>query len=116
MSANTLPLPRVVSVICRLIRPLPGPVLGRPPPHQRVKVDDILSVVSRHYGITRQDILSQRRHRSVVLARQIGMYLSRHLTSRGLPEIGRRFGDRDHTTVLHAIGKIDRMMTENPEF
>ena len=53
------------------------------------------------------DILSQRRHRSVVRPRQIGMYLAKQLTSRSLPEIGRRFGNRDHTTVLHAIRKIE---------
>ena len=57
--------------------------------------------------MSRGDILSQRRHRSVVWPRQIGMYLAKQLTSRSLPEIGRRFGNRDHTTVLHAIRKIE---------
>ena len=57
--------------------------------------------------MSKGDILSQRRHRSVVWPRQIGMYLAKQLTSRSLPEIGRRFGNRDHTTVLHAIRKID---------
>ena len=74
---------------------------------RRIKIEDILKVISRHYGISRGDILSQRRHRSVVWPRQIGMYLAKQLTSRSLPEIGRRFGNRDHTTVLHAIRKID---------
>ena len=54
----------------------------------------------------------ERRHRSVVRPRQIGMYLAKQLTSRSLPEIGRRFGNRDHTTVLHAIRKIDREVGE----
>lgn len=74
---------------------------------KRIKIDDILKLVSKHYGISRTDILSQRRQRSIVWPRQIGMYLAKQLTSRSLPEIGRRFGGRDHTTVLHAIRKID---------
>ncbi len=74
---------------------------------RRIKIEDILRLVSRHYGVSKSDILSPRRHRSVVWPRQIGMYLAKQLTTRSLPEIGRRFGDRDHTTVLHAIRKID---------
>ena len=81
--------------------------------HRRIKIEDILKVVSRHYGISRGDILSQRRHRSVVWPRQIGMYLAKQLTSRSLPEIGRRFGNRDHTTVLHAIRKIEGELSGN---
>jgi chromosomal replication initiator protein len=80
---------------------------------RRIKIDDILRVVSRHFAVSKQDILSQRRHRSIVWPRQIGMYLAKHLTSRSLPEIGRRFGDRDHTTVLHAIRKIDKEVGRN---
>lgn len=75
---------------------------------RRIKIEDIIKIVSRHFGVSKGDILSQRRHRSVVWPRQIGMYLSKQLTSRSLPEIGRRFGNRDHTTVLHAIRKIDK--------
>lgn len=81
---------------------------------RRIKIEDILKVVSRHFGVSRGDILSQRRHRSVVRPRQIGMYLAKQLTTRSLPEIGRRFGNRDHTTVLHAIRKIDGEITGNP--
>ena len=80
---------------------------------KRIKVEDILRVVSRHYGVSRGDLLSERRHRSVVWPRQIGMYLAKQLTSRSLPEIGRRFGGRDHTTVLHAIRKIDKLLEGN---
>ena len=87
-------------------------VLGNEP--KRIKVEDILRVVSRHFAVSKADILSDRRHRSVVRPRQIGMYLAKQLTSRSLPEIGRRFGNRDHTTVLHAIRKIDREMGDNP--
>ena len=81
---------------------------------RRIKIEDILRVVSRHFAVSKQDIISQRRHRSVVRPRQIGMYLAKHLTSRSLPEIGRRFGDRDHTTVLHAIRKIDKEVGDSP--
>jgi len=80
---------------------------------KRIKVEDILRVVSRHYGVSRGDLLSERRHRSVVWPRQIGMYLAKQLTARSLPEIGRRFGGRDHTTVLHAIRKIDKLLEGN---
>lgn len=81
---------------------------------RRIKIEDILKVVSRHYGVTRSDLLSQRRHRSVVWPRQIGMFLAKQLTARSLPEIGRRFGNRDHTTVLHAIRKIEGVLDSNP--
>jgi chromosomal replication initiator protein len=74
---------------------------------KRVKIDDILRVVAKHYGVQRGDLLSSRRNQSIVRPRQIGMYLAKTLTSRSLPEIGRRFGGRDHTTVLHAIRKIE---------
>ena len=78
---------------------------------RRIKIEDILRIVSRHYGVSKGDLLSQRRHRSVVWPRQIGMYLAKQLTARSLPEIGRRFGGRDHTTVLHAIRKIEGQIT-----
>ena len=81
---------------------------------RRIKIEDILRIISRHYGVSKGDLLSQRRHRSVVWPRQIGMYLAKQLTARSLPEIGRRFGNRDHTTVLHAIRKIDGILTGDP--
>ena len=81
---------------------------------RRPKIEDILRIISRHYGVSKGDLLSQRRHRSVVWPRQIGMYLAKQLTARSLPEIGRRFGNRDHTTVLHAIRKIEGEITGNP--
>ena len=81
---------------------------------RRTKIEDILRTVTRHFGVSKGDILSQRRHRSVVWPRQIGMYLAKQLTARSLPEIGRRFGNRDHTTVLHAIRKIEGEIGGNP--
>ncbi len=94
--------PITLSLVETIIRDL---VQGVEP--RRIKIEDILKIVTRHFGVSRTDILSQRRHRSVVWPRQIGMYLAKQMTSRSLPEIGRRFGNRDHTTVLHAIRKIE---------
>jgi chromosomal replication initiator protein len=76
----------------------------------RVRIDDILKVVGRHYNVARADLLSPRRAQSIVRPRQVGMYLAKKLTSRSLPEIGRRFGGRDHSTVLHAVRKIEELM------
>lgn len=78
--------------------------------HQkRIRIEEIQRVVARHYHVSKQDLLSTRRTRVIVKPRQIAMYLAKHLTSRSLPEIGRRFGGRDHTTVLHAVRKIETM-------
>ncbi|HEY7643463.1 MAG TPA: chromosomal replication initiator protein DnaA [Hyphomicrobiales bacterium] len=86
-------------------------IRGKEP--RRVKIDDILRVVMKHFGVNRGDLLSSRRNRSIVRPRQIGMYLAKSLTARSLPEIGRRFGGRDHTTVLHAIRKIESLLSED---
>lgn len=82
---------------------------------RRVRIEDILKVVSRHFKIARNDILSARRSRDVVRPRQIAMYLAKALTSRSLPEIGRRFGGRDHTTVLHSVRKVEQLMKDDGE-
>jgi chromosomal replication initiator protein len=74
---------------------------------KRVKIEEIQKLVASHYSVTRADILSSRRTATVVKPRQIAMYLAKTLTLRSLPEIGRRFGGRDHTTVLHAVRKIE---------
>jgi len=74
---------------------------------KRVKIEDIQKLVANRFSVTRADILSARRTATVVKPRQIAMYLSKVLTPRSLPEIGRRFGGRDHTTVLHAVRKIE---------
>ncbi|WP_075216475.1 chromosomal replication initiator protein DnaA [Mongoliimonas terrestris] len=77
---------------------------------RRVKIEDIQRVVAKHYNVSKQDLLSSRRTRSIVWPRQIAMYLSKILTPRSLPEIGRRFGGRDHTTVLHAVRKVEELV------
>ncbi len=84
--------------------------LAQSPEMVRVRIDDILQVVGRHYNVSRADLLSPRRARSIVLPRQVGMYLAKKLTPRSLPEIGKRFGGRDHSTVLHAVRKIDDLI------
>lgn len=76
---------------------------------KRVKIEDIQKLVANHYNVSRADILSSRRTATVVRPRQVAMYLSKMLTPRSLPEIGRRFGGRDHTTVLHAVRKIENL-------
>jgi chromosomal replication initiator protein len=80
---------------------------------KRVKIEDIQKLVASRYNVSRSDILSERRTAAVVKPRQIAMYLSKVLTLRSLPEIGRRFGGRDHTTVLHAVRKIEKQIGED---
>ncbi len=80
---------------------------------RRVKIEDIQKLVASRYNVSRADILSERRTAAVVKPRQIAMYLSKILTLRSLPEIGRRFGGRDHTTVLHAVRKIEKTIGED---
>ncbi len=86
-----------------------------PTAERRVRVEDVQRTVCRHYRITREDLLSQRRAAHVVKPRQIAMYLAKTLTLRSLPEIGRRFGGRDHTTVLHAVRKIDGLVARDAD-
>jgi len=80
---------------------------------KRVKIDDIQKLVASHYNVSRADIVSSRRTANVVLPRQVAMYLSKALTPRSLPEIGRRFGGRDHTTVIHAVRKIENLIAKD---
>jgi len=83
--------------------------LIRPAEPKRVRIEDIQRVVARQYNVSRADLLSSRRTANVVRPRQVAMYLAKILTLRSLPEIGRRFGGRDHTTVLHAVRKIETL-------
>ncbi|MDX3977958.1 MAG: chromosomal replication initiator protein DnaA [Shinella sp.] len=78
---------------------------------RRVRIEDIQRVVAKHYNVSRQELVSNRRTRVIVKPRQIAMYLSKTLTPRSFPEIGRRFGGRDHTTVLHAVRKIEELIS-----
>jgi chromosomal replication initiator protein len=77
---------------------------------KRIRIEEIQRIVARHYNVSKQDLLSNRRTRTIVKPRQVAMYLAKMLTPRSLPEIGRRFGGRDHTTVLHAVRKIEDLV------
>ncbi|MGE0846236.1 MAG: helix-turn-helix domain-containing protein, partial [Flavobacteriaceae bacterium] len=81
----------------------------------QVKIESIQRAVAQHYRLSRQDLISARRTQAIVRPRQIAMYLAKQMTLRSLPEIGRRFGNRDHTTVLHAVRKIESLLAENDE-
>ena len=80
---------------------------------KRVRIEDIQRIVSRHYNVSRQEMISNRRTRTIVKPRQIAMFLSKTMTPRSFPEIGRRFGGRDHTTVLHAVRKIENLLQQD---
>lgn len=80
---------------------------------KRVRIEDIQRVVSRHYNVSRQEMVSNRRTRTIVKPRQIAMFLAKTMTPRSFPEIGRRFGGRDHTTVLHAVRKIENLLDQD---
>lgn len=79
---------------------------------RRVSIDEIQKKVAEYFSVRVSDMHSPRRARTVARPRQIAMYLSKQLTPRSLPEIGRKFGGRDHTTVLHAVKKIEELMAE----
>ena len=76
---------------------------------RRITIDEIQRRVSEHYNLKVSDMHSARRSRNVARPRQIAMYLAKQLTARSLPEIGRKFGGRDHTTVMHAVRKVDEL-------
>lgn len=76
---------------------------------RKVTIEEIQRRVAEYYNVRLADMLSARRARAVARPRQVAMYLSKQLTTRSLPEIGRKFGGRDHTTVIHAVRKIDEL-------
>ena len=80
-----------------------------------ITVDKIQNVVSNYFNIALSEMLSQRRSRPLARPRQIAMYLSKKMTPRSLPEIGRRFANRDHTTVIHAVKTITRLSEQDDE-
>jgi len=82
---------------------------------RRITIDEIQRKVAEHYNIRMSDMHSARRARNVARPRQVAMYLAKQLTARSLPEIGRKFGGRDHTTVMHAVRKIDELIGDDPQ-
>lgn len=83
---------------------------------RRVTIAEIQNKVAEYYGIGPTDLSSARRGHSVVRPRQMAMFLARQLTSLSLPQIGRKFGDRDHTTVMHAVSRVSQMMERDGAF
>jgi chromosomal replication initiator protein len=83
---------------------------------RRVTIEEIQKRVSEHFNVRITDMHSARRARAVARPRQVAMYLSKQLTSRSLPEIGRKFGGRDHTTVMHAVRKVEELKSTDPTF
>jgi len=82
---------------------------------RRITIDEIQKVCAAHYRIDQSEMRSHRRARAVARPRQVAMYLAKKLTPRSLPEIGRIFGGRDHSTVIHAVKTIEAMRLDNPE-
>ncbi|MCA3712998.1 MAG: chromosomal replication initiator protein DnaA [Phenylobacterium sp.] len=80
---------------------------------KRVTVDQIQKAVAEHYGLKQTDIISERRARVVARPRQAAMWIAKQITTRSLPDIGRRFGGRDHTTVLHAVRRIEALKQDD---
>ena len=83
---------------------------------RRITIDEIQKKVAEHFSIRQADMHSSRRARAVARPRQVAMYLAKQLTSRSLPEIGRKFGGRDHTTVIHAVRKIEELSAYDAAF
>ncbi len=84
-------------------------------PSRAITIAAIQRIVADAFGMRLSEMTSARRSRDVARPRQIAMYLARHLTPSSLPQIGKRFGNRDHTTVMHAIRQIDRLRREDSE-
>jgi chromosomal replication initiator protein len=84
-------------------------------PERRITVDEIQKTVADHFNMKQADLLSERRTRAVARPRQIAMYLCKQHTTRSYPDIGRRFGGRDHTTVLHGVRKIEELMPQDDQ-
>jgi chromosomal replication initiator protein len=82
---------------------------------RKITVEEIQRKVSDHYNIRLSDLIGPKRVRNFARPRQVAMYLSKQLTSRSLPEIGRRFGGRDHTTVMHGVRKIEELMQQDSQ-
>lgn len=83
---------------------------------RHITIDEIQKKVAEHYNIRVTDMHSARRARQVARPRQVAMYLAKALTPRSLPEIGRKFGGRDHTTVIHAVRKVEELAETDPSF
>lgn len=82
---------------------------------RKLTIEEIQRKVAEHYNIRLSDMIGPKRLRNIARPRQVAMYLSKQLTPRSLPEIGRRFGGRDHTTIIHGVRKIEELMTSDSQ-
>ena len=82
---------------------------------RRVTIEEIQRKVAEHYNIRLSDMIGPKRVRTLARPRQVAMYLSKELTARSLPEIGRRFGGRDHTTIIHGVRKVEELVAADPQ-
>ena len=82
---------------------------------RKVTIEEIQRRVADHYSVRLSDLIGPKRLRTIARPRQIAMYLAKQLTPRSLPEIGRRFGGRDHTTIMHGVRRIEELMTTDSQ-
>ncbi|MGL4235574.1 chromosomal replication initiator protein DnaA [Tabrizicola sp.] len=82
---------------------------------RKLSIEEIQRKVAEHYNVRLSDLIGPKRLRNIARPRQVAMYLSKQLTPRSLPEIGRRFGGRDHTTIMHGVRKIEELMTTDSQ-
>ena len=82
---------------------------------RKLSIEEIQRKVAEHYNIRLSDMIGPKRLRTIARPRQVAMYLAKHLTPRSLPEIGRRFGGRDHTTIMHGVRKIEELMATDSQ-
>ena len=83
--------------------------------NKSINVESIQNVVALYFNLNIQEMLSPRRSRALARPRQIAMYLAKQYTTNSLPDIGRKFSNRDHTTVIHAVKKIDELIKKDNE-
>ena len=105
MTGRAIDLPFVEEVLANVLRAN----------QRRISIDEIQTQVAEHYRIRKAEMTSARRAREVARPRQVAMYLSKQLTPKSLPDIGRRFGGRDHTTVIHAVKQIEKLRAADAE-
>ena len=82
---------------------------------RKISIEEIQRKVAEHYNIRLSDMIGPKRLRAFARPRQVAMYLCKQMTSRSLPEIGRRFGGRDHTTVMHGVRKIEELKSTDSQ-
>ena len=105
MTGRAIDLPFVEEVLANVLRAN----------QRRISIAEIQTRVAEHYCIRKAEMVSARRAREVARPRQVAMYLSKQLTPKSLPDIGRRFGGRDHTTVIHAVKQIEKLRASDPD-